>query len=488
MKKEVLVLIIFVSLVSFVNAQLADSAWPTFHGNLQRTGLSPYDTSHVDGTIKWFYEVGKSVQSSPAIGGDGTIYVGADDGYVYSFTPEGEIKWKTKIGTPLYKEFGGQVSYESILASPAIAKDGTIYISSRDQYLFALNEEGDIKWKFPLNFTFDHWGSPAIGNDGTIYITSSPPKGGLYAINPDGTEKWHYETSEKMFNSPAIGHDGLIYVAFLVGFNTTKLLAFNSDGDLNWDLTLPYDVESTPSIADDGTIYLGSFTRGTSNGAGIIAVKEKKVIWYFEVEGSTEVMSTPAIDKDGTIYFGVDDSNNFYAINSNGTKKWQFPSPGVIDASASIGADGTIYVGISNVKEGEPSFIALNSDGTEKWKRFNRANSIVSTAAIGRDGTVYVGSHEGKLYAFGGSGEGTEEAIPDEEIVQNTTEEWEVEYVPQENKEYVHQIEASSDDPEECVVEGNFIGEEECRSIMDSKYGKQGFFSRLYDWFKNLFR
>ena len=82
-----MLVLMLILITSFVNGKLADSPWPTFHGNLRRTGLSDYDTSHIDGTIKWVYEAGEgvAVQSSPAIGPDGTIYVGIDDGYFYAF-------------------------------------------------------------------------------------------------------------------------------------------------------------------------------------------------------------------------------------------------------------------------------------------------------------------------------------------------------------------------------------------------------------------
>ena len=32
----------------------------------------------------WAHKTGDDVQSSPAIGGDGTVYVGCDDGHVYA--------------------------------------------------------------------------------------------------------------------------------------------------------------------------------------------------------------------------------------------------------------------------------------------------------------------------------------------------------------------------------------------------------------------
>lgn len=97
MLNTVIFLVILILTISSVSAQLADSPWPTFHGNSQRTGLSPYDTTHIDGKIKWIYEADASIESSPAIGEDGTIYVGIDNGYLYVFNPDGTIKWKTKI-------------------------------------------------------------------------------------------------------------------------------------------------------------------------------------------------------------------------------------------------------------------------------------------------------------------------------------------------------------------------------------------------------
>ena len=35
--------------------------------------------------------------------------------------------------------------------------------------------------------------SPAVGADGTIYVGSSDDN--LYAVNPDGTQKWKFTTA-----------------------------------------------------------------------------------------------------------------------------------------------------------------------------------------------------------------------------------------------------------------------------------------------------
>jgi outer membrane protein assembly factor BamB len=185
----------------------------------------------VDGTILWSFQTGGGIESSPAIGEDGTIYVGAHDGYLYAVTKEGSEKWKTRVGTPKIKPGYGHNT--SILSSPAIADDGTIYIASRDQYLFAISSEGTEKWRFPVEGCFDTWAAPIIGKDGTVYFPSSMPNPGLYAINPDGTEKWRFSAGTNMFNSPAIGKDGTIYAGLPESTRANKMYAINPDGTKN---------------------------------------------------------------------------------------------------------------------------------------------------------------------------------------------------------------------------------------------------------------
>jgi outer membrane protein assembly factor BamB len=60
-------------------------------------------------------------------------------------------------------------------------------------------------------------------------------------------------------------------------------------------------------------------------------------------------MSSPAIGSDGTIYVGSFD-NKLYAVNPNGTAKWDTDNiiVGAVQSSPAIGSDGTIYVGSDN--------------------------------------------------------------------------------------------------------------------------------------------
>jgi len=433
----VAILFLLISDFGSVNAQLAGSPWPMLHGNLRHTGLSPYNTTHVNGTLKWSFETNDSVESSPAIGVDGTIYIGSHDGYLYAINPDGTLKWKFKAGYPIYDEWGQ--SNKSILASPAIASDGTIYFVALSNNFFALNPDGSEKWSYPVHVYFNLWTSPAIGPDGTIYIGSEsyPPGqnvkqefgGRLYALNPDGTLKWRYDTDSSGFgNPPAIGSDGTIYTsggdwdqekqAF-----TYAIFAFNPDGSVKWKFKPDAVVEGSPTIAEDGTIYVG-----TKNGKFYALNPDGSQKWIFQAGGGISALA--AIGKDGTIYIGSWDGN-FYALNPEGKELWRFDvkqgrdpklfetqsGKETITSSAAIANEGTIYFG-----DGVDTFYALDLNGTEKWHYSTRGAGFSASPAIGKDGTVYIASVDHKVYAFGGSPKEKEDEQPKEVAVNNTKE------------------------------------------------------------------
>ena len=69
-----------------------------------------------------------------------------------------------------------------VFSSPAIGSNGTVYVGSRDKKLYALSgKTGTKKWEFETGG--EVWSSPAIGPDGTLYVGSYDNK--LYAIKTD---------------------------------------------------------------------------------------------------------------------------------------------------------------------------------------------------------------------------------------------------------------------------------------------------------------
>lgn len=139
---------------------------------------------------------------------------------------------------------GGQID-----SSPAIGPDGTVYIGSNDHNLYAINATGTLKWKFPTGSAVEI----TVGADGTIYFGSY--NNNLYAIDAAGTLKWKFATGGAAHSSPAIGADGTIYI----GSVDNNLYAINAAGTLVWKFATGNEVESPPAIGADGTVCVGSY-------------------------------------------------------------------------------------------------------------------------------------------------------------------------------------------------------------------------------------
>jgi outer membrane protein assembly factor BamB len=67
----------------------------------------------------------------------------------------------------------------------ALATDGTIYATSEDGMLYAVDPSGHLKWKFEVGKTIE---APALGLDGTIYVSTEEEK--IFAVDPAGAQKW----------------------------------------------------------------------------------------------------------------------------------------------------------------------------------------------------------------------------------------------------------------------------------------------------------
>ena len=343
---------------------MANSSWPKSGHDLNNTGQSQYTGPQTNAT-KWNYTTGGNIFPAPAIGSDGTIYVGSLDKHLYALNPNGTQKWNYTTG-------------DLIFSSPAVGSDGTIYFGSADKHLYALNSDGTQKWNYTakLGITSDI----TIGNDGTIYFGSGDKN--LYALYSNGTLKWNYTAGDMTFLAPAIGSDGTIYF----GNWDTHLYALNPDGTQKWNYTTGDSIVSAPVIGNDGTIYFGS---GDNNTYALYSDGTLK--WKFTT--GNRVAASPVIGNDGTIYIGSDDGN-FYALNPDGILKWNFYTGGVMASIPIIGNDGIIYFGsdFGSAFDGYGELYALNPNGTQKWN-FTAGNLMSLSLAIGSDGTLYFGSN-----------------------------------------------------------------------------------------------
>lgn len=326
------------------------------------------------GTLKWSFETGGDIDnSSPAMAGDGTIYVGSEDSYLYAVNPDGTQKWRF--------ETNGDVDD----STPAVGDDGTVYVGSYDNHLYAVNPDGSEKWRFDVGG--DVRCCPALAEDGTVYVGSRDDH--LYAVNADGTQKWRFETGGNVYGSPSVDTDGTVYV----GSNDNTLYAIHPDGSEKWRYEAAGDFESQAAIGADGTLYVGCRDNW------LYALGRDGILkWRFDT--GDDILGAPAIGSDGAVYVGSDNAI-LYAVNPDGSERWRFEGgSNGIDSSPALGADGTIYVGFD-----DGNLYAVNPDGSEKW-RYETGGQVDSSPLVGPDGTVYVGSYDNHLHAIHGDSGG----------------------------------------------------------------------------------
>ncbi len=138
-------------------------------GTIYVGGRDHLDAINPDGTRKWACNLDNIVYGGPAIGPDGTIYALA--GALCAVAPDGTLKWQYEAGYGSFKE-----------TSPAIGADGTVYVGSSGGSVFAVNPDGTLKWEYEVARGSKMY-SPTIGPDGTLYIACQDDK--LYAFQDE---------------------------------------------------------------------------------------------------------------------------------------------------------------------------------------------------------------------------------------------------------------------------------------------------------------
>jgi outer membrane protein assembly factor BamB len=208
---------------------------------------------------RWFSQINTGeVYSSPTIGSDGTIYIGSFDNNIYAFP-----------ASPLWT----YTCSSSIYTTPAIDNLGNLYafqtVNSN------VSTAGELLWIFTPNLSptpVSSFGSPTCGTDGTVFYTVyQDNRTLLFAVSSKGINGNPYTPYVIIPNatlsqcSPFVGADGTIYIidtnsiiyAFTYNSGTgifTLLFTYNIVGN---------QVYGTMSLSMDanGVLYIGGANR-----------------------------------------------------------------------------------------------------------------------------------------------------------------------------------------------------------------------------------
>jgi len=414
------------------------AAQATFHGDAARTGVYAGQGPRQFHGVKWSFQTGDRVMSSPVYA-DGAIHFGSDDGNLYAVDAKsGRQLWKYVTGGP-------------VPSSPAVA-DGVLYANSYDGKFYALNAKtGATKWKFktggerrfeakgihgqlPRTQTFpdiyDVYLSSPVVADGAVYFGSGD--GHFYALDAQtGALRWKFVAGEVIHSSPALA-GGVLYFGDWAGM----LYALDAaTGKEKWRLKTGEDkfiynqvgFQGSPAVVD-GVVYVGC--RDSHLYAIDAATGREK--WNIST-GLSWVITTPAVHQ-GKVYFATSDSRLFKIVQASDGKPlaehtgkaYYWSSPAIAGDVAYIGAfngslearDGTsgelLWEFQTDASRRNLGWV-LAADRTVNnsmlfrsgWREASAVAQarqytigVIASSPLVHDGVVYVGSTDGNVYAI----------------------------------------------------------------------------------------
>jgi outer membrane protein assembly factor BamB len=248
----------------FQSSPIMDASGTIYFGSAKTmlaigdSGTEPYP--------KWltFYQTGGVINSSPALGTNGYLYFGSDDGYVYSvdsFT--GALIWKFNASVipvePIYSSPTVDASNNVLIGNGSIT-DGVLY------YLDGLT--GTVLWTYPsppqtapsIQSPIGPFYNAVAVKGNTVYLSTMTY---IYAINRlTGIENWRFYKASCYYSSALVDALGRIFFTAIDARTSHGLLISLTDNGLtckeNWSYDTGAGRLATPVLGLDGTLYLSS--------------------------------------------------------------------------------------------------------------------------------------------------------------------------------------------------------------------------------------
>jgi eukaryotic-like serine/threonine-protein kinase len=203
-------------------------------------------------------EIGQIVGS--IVIADSILYFGDAEGRVYAVNDRLQPVWEQPFKTG-----------DKIWSTPAVS-DSTVYIGSYDHKLYALEAAtGEKKWEFESDGAFV---STPVVDGNTVYAGSFDKH--FYAINAnDGSLRWSFEGKNAFFAKPVV-HNGLIYAACNDVKGTVYVLRA-SDGNKVAEIITNGQIYADPVLVGEKLIVATIESKGSGN------IKRGAAIWAIDI-------------------------------------------------------------------------------------------------------------------------------------------------------------------------------------------------------------
>jgi eukaryotic-like serine/threonine-protein kinase len=355
-----------------------------FRANPQRTSVYRTKGVHELRGVKWKFNTGGAIDSSPVIA-DGFVCISNNAGHLFVVDIDtGQKRWQFRLG--------------QFACSPPAVAQGLVFCFSEDAlegHLHAVRlEDGREKWRKEIDRSI--CGSSPLVVDGVVYVGNSKNESNIDYIESQaldantGKQKWLFRRRSKIVQGLLVdtSHALLSGVVFFAGRDGYMYAVDSATGKERWrfDEGIIGDemgvVSAHPVEADCLYLTVGRYLYSIDVTTGT----EK---WRLKIRSGCH--SDLAV-LDGVVYFGAG-KNFLYAIDTRtGRARWKFKTAKM--AGPPSIADGMVYFGSYDCY-----FYAVGVDnGKEVWKF--KTEGVVRCSPAVDDGIVYFGSNDGYLYAL----------------------------------------------------------------------------------------
>lgn len=187
---------------------------------------------------------------------------------------------------------------------------------------------------------------------------------------------WRYPTEARVFASPIVGHDGTVYVGSLDG----QFVALNPDGTLEWRYSAGQKIYPSALLVGTSVIF------GTHQQELVSLSLDGQPRWKVPLQDVVDASAT--LGPDGRVYVVA---NGAYAIDLLGRMHWHKPTAGHVRTAPAIHPARMIIIGTT-----EGSLIALRPDGSVVWE-VPLGGALEGAASVDDEGRIYVGSGRGEV-------------------------------------------------------------------------------------------
>lgn len=314
--------------------------------------------------------------SNPVFSPDGkTAYIptSTPNGHLFAIdVVKGTVKWVSDISSVTY---GGGALVDT---------DGIIYQCGTDSKVYAVNpEDGSKKWTCNVDGVIGAF--PALSSNGILYCATN--SGTLYAINTaSGSVVWN-KSIDGTSSAVAVDAADNIYVG-----TSSAIYKFNPSGTEQWKTGGTINVTERGAFAMDAggtTLYA---TRKGSTGLSAIDMATGNIKWTYANTGGGDAY-LPVVGPDGAIYFNDKGGRKVYAINSNGTLKWEKDLGAALTYCGLVMADnGKVYCATQGKVGSAYIVYGLNTATGNIESGYESEQQFMAAASIGPDKRLYIGT------------------------------------------------------------------------------------------------